>query len=105
MAPLLLSIAACGDGSVNFTIVPPGGVDFVVTSSIVNGHSHDINIKGVDLFVGLGAVYASTTAAGHTHTVTLSSGTISDLNARRTSTVTTNPDSTGHRHDFVITKP
>jgi len=44
-------------------------------------------------------------AFGHIHTVTLTPQIISDLNAGGTETVTSDPDNTGHSHDWVIAEP
>jgi hypothetical protein len=79
--------------------------DFSVTSSVVGAHSHDITIRAADLAAGTGVTYTSTAAFGHVHTVTLTSQIISDLNAGGTETVISNPDNTGHSHDWVITEP
>jgi hypothetical protein len=79
--------------------------DFTVTSSVVGAHSHTIVVRAADLAAGTGVTYTSSIAFGHIHTVTLTPQIIGDLNAGGTETVTSDPDSTGHSHDWVITEP
>jgi predicted small lipoprotein YifL len=108
-APTVLSIAACGGGG--GTSVPPQATpsagDFTVTSTAVNGHTHDITVKAADLAAGTGVTYTSTVGGSipHTHTVTLTPAIINDINAGKTDNVSSNPDSTGHTHDWPIKKP
>jgi hypothetical protein len=104
-APAVLSIAACGGGG--GAPAPVAAGDFTVTSTSVNGHTHDITVRAADLAAGVSVTYTSTVggAIPHTHTVTLTPGTINDINAGKIDNVSSNPDATAHGHDWPIKKP
>jgi hypothetical protein len=68
-------------------------------------HAHDITIKAADLEAGNGVTYTSSAVSEHSHTVTLTPEIISDLNAGGTLTVSSNPDATGHTHEWAIREP
>jgi len=65
-------------------------------------HAHDITIKVADLEAGSGVTYTSNVACDHSHTVTLTPEIIRELNVGGTLTVSSNPDATGHAHEWTI---
>jgi hypothetical protein len=104
-APAVLSLAACGGGG--SSPAPAATGDFAVTSTSVNGHTHDITVKATDLAAGTGVTYTSTVGGSipHTHAVTLTAAIIKDINEGKTDNVSSNADATAHTHDWPIKKP
>ncbi len=107
-APTFLNIAACGGGGGGTPAPAPAAAgDFTVTSTLNNGHTHDITVRAADLAAGASITYTSTVggAIPHSHTVTLTPANINDINTGKTDNVSSNPDATGHSHDWAIKKP
>jgi hypothetical protein len=84
----------------------------IITSSVNDGHTHDITIPPQDLLnpPAGGIVYYTTTNQDHAHTVPITQGQLTDIYNRMQVTVTSlqvvNP-TTGnrHAHDWIIIKP
>lgn len=90
-----------GDGS--GTPSPTGGQDLVVTSSVVDGHSHTVTISAAELSnpPADGTTEDTSEAQGHTHRVTLSSADLTAVNnGQEVMRSTTLED--GHIHTFTF---
>jgi len=68
-------------------------------------HAHDITIKAADLDAGNGVTYTSSVVCEHSHTVTLTPEIIRGLNGGRTLPVVSNPDASGHAHEWTMRVP
>lgn len=103
--PLAAFLAGCGGGGGGTAAVLAPG-DFVVPSTSVNSHTHNITVRAADLAAGVQVVYTSTFAGStpHTHTVTITPAQITDINGGKTDAITSSTD-LNHNHEFVIKKP
>jgi hypothetical protein len=95
-----LYLAACGDSAV----APSSVADLSATSTVVNGHSHTINVSSSDQMKPVDTTYTTSSSAGHTHTVTLTASQLTSIAAGGTLTVTTSVSATtgNHTHDFTL---
>jgi|HubBroStandDraft_1064217.scaffolds.fasta_scaffold431974_1 hypothetical protein len=100
----IVAVAACGGGSSpNGENTGCPGVDTV--STVVDAHTHSVCVLTSDLTAppAAGATYTSTTALGHSHTITLTAAQLSSINSGQSVTVTSSSVE-GHTHDFAIVK-
>ena len=95
-----LYLAACGDSAV----APSSVSDLSATSTVVNAHSHTVNVPSSDQMKPADTTYTTSSSAGHTHTVTLTAAQLASIAAGGTVTVTTSVNATtgNHTHDFVL---
>ena len=93
-------IAGCGSNPAT----PSSVADISVTSSVVNGHSHTVNISSSDQMHPADTTYTSSSTLNHTHSVTLTASQLSTIAAGGTVTVTSTASTvTGnHTHDFTF---
>jgi hypothetical protein len=96
----VLYLAGCGSS----TVAPSTVADLAATSTVVNGHSHTINIPSSDQLKAADVTYTTSTSAGHQHTVTITASQFSTIGAGGTVTVTTsvNAATGNHTHDFTL---
>src|SRR6185369_2005027 len=92
-----LYLTACGDSAV----APSSVSDVSATSTVVNAHSHTVNIPSSDQMKPADTTYTTSASAGHQHTVTLTLSQLTSIAAGNAVTVTTSVNaSTGsHSHD------
>jgi len=107
-APLII-IAVAGAGFMAFgcgsSTSPSSTVaDLAVTSTVVNGHSHTVNVPANDQLHPADTTYTTSSTLNHTHTVTLTAAQLSSIASGGTVTVTTSASAvTGiHTHDFTF---
>jgi hypothetical protein len=95
-----LYLGACGDSAV----APSQVADLSATSTVVNAHSHTINISSSDQMKPADTTYTTSSSAGHTHTVSLTASQLTSIAAGGTVTVTTSANATtgNHTHDFTL---
>jgi len=95
-----LYVFGCG-GS---TTSPSGVADILSTSTLVNGHSHTVNVPASDQLHPVDSTYTSSTDAAHTHMVTLTASQLSTLASGGSVTATSTASAvTGtHAHDFTF---
>ena len=108
-APLIIVIAVVGafaiSGCGNSTTTPSSTVaDLTVTSTVVNGHSHTVNVPSGDQLHPADMTYTSSSTLNHTHTVTLTASQLASIASGGTVTVTSSASTvTGtHTHDFTF---
>ena len=97
----VLSLIACGSS----TTSPSSTVaDLTVTSTVVNGHSHTVNVPSSDQLHPADMTYTTSSTLNHTHTVTLTASQLASIAAGGTVTVTSSVSAvTGtHTHDFTF---
>ena len=94
-------LVGCGGDS---TVTPSATADIKSTSTVSNGHSHDVNIPSSDQLKATTTVYTSTNVSAHDHQVTLTGTQLATLGNAGTVTVTSTSSAvTGvHTHDFVF---
>ena len=95
-----LYLVGCGDSAV----APSSVADLSATSTVVNGHSHTLNVPSSDQLKSADTTYTTSSSAGHTHTVTLTADQFRAIGAGGTVTVTTSVNATtgNHTHDFTL---
>ena len=104
VVPLAAALSGCGGGG--GAAAPAAAGDFTITSTPDNtGHQHTITVKAADLAAGATVTYTTSLDFAHTHTVTITAAQFNDVNEGRTDNIGTNPDNTGHTHDFPVKKP
>ena len=104
-AKLLLVVAGAvyviGCGS---PTAPSNVADVTSTSTVVNGHSHTINVPSSDQTHPANTTYTSSTDSGHNHTVTLTASQLLTIAGGGSVTVTSSVSTvTGsHTHEFTF---
>src|SRR3974390_3329506 len=97
---LAVAVAAvsCGSSTAPSSMV----ADVSVTSTVVNAHSHTLNVSASDQLHPADTTYTSSNSTGHTLTLTASQ--LSSIAARGTVMVTSSMNTvTGnHTHDFTF---
>jgi hypothetical protein len=96
-----LFLMACGSS----TTSPSSSVaDLTVTSTVVNGHSHTVNVSASDQLHPADTTYTTSSTLNHTHTVALTASQLASIAAGGTVTVTSSASAvTGnHTHDFTF---
>jgi hypothetical protein len=69
------------------------------------GHTHTITIQKTEVETPpAGGISRETSTNGHSHTFTMTADQLATVKAGTAVTITTQPDSTGHTHDFQISK-
>jgi hypothetical protein len=108
-APLIFVIAVVGafatPGCGSSTTTPSSAVaDLTVTSTIVNGHSHTVNVSSSDQLHPVDTTYTTSSTLNHTHTVILTASQLASIASGNTVTVTSSVSTvTGtHTHDFTF---
>jgi hypothetical protein len=107
-APLIIIIATVGAFVVpgcGSTTSPSSTVaDLTVTSTVVNGHSHTVNVSSGDQLHPADMTYTTSSTLGHTHTVTLTASQLASIASGGTVTMTSSSSAvTGiHTHDFAF---
>src|SRR5512137_766748 len=107
-APLIIIFAAVGAFVVpgcGSTTSPSSTVaDLTVTSTVVNGHSHTVNVPSSDQLHPADMTYTTSSTLNHTHTVTLTASQLASIASGGTVTVTSSVSAvTGtHTHDFTF---
>jgi hypothetical protein len=95
------AISGCG----NSTTPPSSTVaDLTVTSTVVNGRSHTVNVPSGDQLHPADMTDTSSSTLNHTHTVTLTASQLASIASGGTVTVTSSVSTvTGtHTHDFTF---
>jgi hypothetical protein len=99
---LAVAVAAvrCGSSTAPSSMVS----DVSVTSTVVNAHSHTLNVSASDQLHPADTTYTTSNSMGHTHTLTLTASQLSSIAAGGTVTVTSSTSTvTGnHTHDFTF---
>ncbi|HEY1307352.1 MAG TPA: hypothetical protein VGF24_27550 [Vicinamibacterales bacterium] len=93
-----LYLIGCGDGSTG----PSAVADIFSTSTLVNQHTHSVNVPSSDQLHPEMVMYTSSNEAAHVHLVALSANQLSTLASGGSVTVNSTSSSvTGdHRHEF-----
>ena len=92
---------SCGSGEDDRPAGSCSGVG--ATSTVVEGHSHEICVPASDLESGISValLYTTSTDQGHTHQITLSREQLESLTNAGTIEVTSTV-AFGHRHAFTL---
>jgi hypothetical protein len=95
-----LYVFGCGSSPTS----PSGVADINSTSTVVNGHTHSVNVSSSDQLHPADATYMSSTSLSHTHMVTLTAAQLTTLASGGSVTVTSTTSTlTGnHQHDFTF---
>jgi hypothetical protein len=95
-----VTVVSCGSSTAPSSLV----ADLSVTSTVVNAHSHTINVSASDQLHPADTTYTTSNSMGHTHTLTLTAGQLSSIATGGTVTVTSSMSTvTGnHTHDFTF---
>lgn len=105
--PVTQSLFGCGGddggGDGNGTPAPSGNQDLVVTSSVVDGHSHTATISAAELAnpPADGTTEQTSESQGHSHQVTLSSADLTAINNGQEVVRSTTLED-GHIHTFTF---
>jgi hypothetical protein len=93
-------VMACGSS----TTAPSTVADLTVTSTVVNAHSHTVNVSAGDQLHPADTTYTTSSTLNHTHTVMLTASQIASIASGATVTVTSSASAvTGtHTHDFAF---
>src|SRR5262245_21235986 len=96
-----LYVIACGSDS---PTTPSATADILSMSTVVNGHSHTVNVPAADQQHPTNMTYTSSTDSAHTHVVTVSASQLSAIASGGAVTVTSTTSTvTGtHTHDFTF---
>jgi len=96
-----LYVIGCGSKS---PTSPSTTADVQSNSTVVNGHSHTVNVSASDQLHPSNTTYTSSNDSAHTHMVTLSASQLSTIASGGSVTVTsTNSTVTGsHSHEFTF---
>jgi len=108
-------LTACGSDRRGTDVLATNLSVFSVTSSVDQGHQHTINIIRTDLSAppAAGVVYTTSIPLAayiddHTHTVSITSQQLTEINNGLTVTITSSPTTTAtlpaHTHNFGIVK-
>jgi uncharacterized lipoprotein YajG len=91
-------------GCSNSTTSPSATADISSTSTVVNSHTHSVNVPASDQLHPANTTYTSSTDSGHNHMVTLTASQLSTLASGGSVTVTSTVSAvTGsHQHDFTF---
>src|SRR2546428_3765033 len=83
---------------------PSAVADISSTSTVVNSHSHSVNVSASDQLHPANTTYTSSTSSAHNHMVTLTASQLSTLGSGGSVTVTsTASDVTGtHQHAYTF---
>jgi hypothetical protein len=94
------AVSGCGSSTSPSSTV----ADLTVTSTVVNGHSHTVNVPSSDQLHPADMTYTSSSTLNHTHTVTLTASQLASIASGGTVTVTSSASAvTGtHTHDFTF---
>jgi hypothetical protein len=98
-----LYVIGCGsDGS--GPTAPSGVADILSTSTVVNAHTHTVNVPASDQFRPADTTYTSSSESNHVHMVTLTANQLSTLASGGSVTVTSSVSTTtgNHQHDFTF---
>jgi hypothetical protein len=78
--------------------------DLTVTSTVVNAHSHTVNVSASDQLHPADTTYTTSSTLGHTHTVTLTASQLASIASGGSVTVTSTVSTvTGtHSHDVTF---
>jgi len=92
-------LIACGSAT-----SPSAVAEVSSNSSVVNGHSHSVNVPASDQMHPADTAYTSSNSAIHVHMVTLTATQLSTIASGGAVTVTSTASTiTGdHRHDFTF---
>ena len=101
---LILAVAVAAVRCGSSTTAPSSVADVSVTSTVVNAHSHTINVSSSDQLHPADTTYTTSNTMGHTHTLTLTAGQLASIATGGTVTVTSSSSTvTGnHTHDFTF---
>jgi hypothetical protein len=93
-------LIGCGSNPTN----PSAVAEVASDSTVVNGHSHSVNVPASDQLHPTDTTYTSSTSLNHVHTVTLTANQVSTLASGGSVTVTSSASAvTGnHQHDFAF---
>ena len=94
------TVPGCGSSTSPSSTV----ADLTVTSTVVNGHSHTVNVPSGDQLHPADTTYTTSSTLNHTHTVTLTASQLASIASGGTVTVTSSASAvTGtHTHDFTF---
>ena len=83
---------------------PSSVADVASDSTVVNGHSHTVNVSASDQLHPASTTYTSSTASAHTHMVSLTADQLSTIASGGSITISSTASTvTGnHRHDFTF---
>ena len=97
-----LYVISCGDDSSPTT--PSGVADILSMSTVVNAHTHTVNLPASDQLRPADTTYTSSSSSSHVHTVTLTASQLSTLASGGSVTVTSSVSTTtgNHQHDFTF---
>jgi hypothetical protein len=107
-APLIIVIAVVGafaiPGCGSSTSPSSTVADLTVTSTVVNGHSHTVNVPSSDQLHPADTTYTTSSTLNHNHTVMLTASQLASIASGGTVTVTSSVSAvTGtHTHDFTF---
>jgi hypothetical protein len=95
-----LYVYGCGSSPTS----PSGVADVTSTSTVVNGHTHTVNVPSSDQLHPADTTYTSSASLSHTHMVTLTTAQLTTLASGGSVTVTSIASTvTGnHQHDFTF---
>ena len=95
-----LYMVGCGSSPTN----PSAVADVASDSTVVNGHSHSVNVPASDQLHPTDTTYPSSPSVNHVHTGTLTTNQVSTLASGGSVTVTSSASAvTGnHQHDFTF---
>jgi hypothetical protein len=96
--PMVLEAVSCGDDN---PVTPQ--TSFTLDGSNVSGHSHFITIQCTEL-THTSAIFTSTIVNGHTHDVMLTQSELQTVGAGGSISKNSSVDS-GHFHSWIIQKP
>jgi hypothetical protein len=104
--PLAAALSGCGSGSSAPASAPAASNGDLTFTSVAGSHTHVLTIKAADLTSAVPLNYTTSSAGSpsHTHTVTITAAQFNDINGGKPDTIGTNPDATGHSHDFDVHK-
>ena len=96
-----LYLMSCGSSS---PTSPSAVADVLSTSTVVNAHSHTVDVPASDQLHPVDMTYASSSSLSHVHMATLTAGQLSTLASGGSVTVTSTVSTvTGnHTHDFTF---
>jgi len=82
---------------------PSGVADVQAASTVVNGHTHTVNVPASDQLHPANTTYTSSTDSGHNHMVTLSAGQLQTIASGGSVTVTSTTSTVTGRHSHAFT--
>ena len=95
-----LYVIGCGSSTTSPSMV----ADITSTSTVVNSHSHSVNVPASDQLHPADTTYTSSTSLAHDHMVTLTASQLSTLASGGSVTVmsTTSSVTGSHRHEVTF---